>query len=99
MTVIDHITTTGKATTFIPVTAKGFAHDPTSGTTNTATPSGVVQLVTPAQIETNLPLGSSSKIGALVLLTVHFIPEPGLLLLLGSGVVGLLVFGRKRMRS
>jgi hypothetical protein len=30
-------------------------------------------------------------------LTLHFIPEPGLLLLIGSGVVGLGLLGRSRM--
>jgi hypothetical protein len=29
---------------------------------------------------------------------LHFIPEPGLLLLVGSGVVGLGILGRARMR-
>jgi hypothetical protein len=32
-------------------------------------------------------------------LKVHFIPEPGMLFLLGSGVAGLVVLGRRRMRK
>ncbi|NIP14985.1 MAG: PEP-CTERM sorting domain-containing protein, partial [Gemmatimonadetes bacterium] len=57
------------------------------------------QLITPGQIATNLPLGTSDKMAALVILVVHFIPEPGLLLLLGSGVVGLTVLGQRRLRG
>jgi hypothetical protein len=30
---------------------------------------------------------------------VHFIPEPGMLILLGAGVAGLVVMGRRRMRK
>jgi len=48
---------------------------------------------------TNLPNGSAAKLAILVSMRVHFIPEPGLLLLLGSGVVGLVVLGRKRMQK
>jgi hypothetical protein len=32
-------------------------------------------------------------------ITFHFVPEPGLLLLLGSGAAGLVLFGRSRMRK
>jgi hypothetical protein len=99
-TVLDEITTTGKANqTTVPVTLKGFAHGPISLTTSTANPSGVVQLVTPAQVTTNLPFGSNSKVGAGNALRIHFIPEPGLLLLIGSGVVGLALLGRSRLRK
>jgi len=76
----------------------GFAHGPASGTTSTAQPSGVLQLVTPNQVRTNLALGSSRKVAILGELLVRFIPEPGLLVLLGSGVAGLLLLGRSRIR-
>jgi hypothetical protein len=89
---------TGQAA-FHLVTGMGFAHGPASGTTSTAQPSGVLQIVTPAQIRTNLSLGSNVKLSTITELLVHFIPEPGLLLLLGSGVVGLAVLGRNRMKS
>jgi len=79
--------------------AKGWAHAPASTTTSTAQPSGVIQLVTPNQVVTNLPLGSSVKMGSFVITVIHFIPEPGLLLLLGAGVAGLAVLGRSRMRK
>ena len=70
---------------------------PASTTTSTAQPGGMLQLVTPNQIVTNIPIGSSDKVGSFVILVIRFIPEPGLLLLLGSGVVGLALVGRKRM--
>jgi hypothetical protein len=79
--------------------AKGWAHGPNSNTTTTAAPSGVVQLVTASQVVTNLPVGSSAKMGQLVITVIHFIPEPGLLLLFGSGVAGLAFLGRMRMRK
>jgi hypothetical protein len=94
----DHITTTGGAQSFVPVVQKGWAHAPASTTSSTAQPGGMVQLVTPIQIETNLPLGSMSKMGASGMFLMRFIPEPGLLLLLGSGVTGLAILGRARMR-
>jgi len=98
-TVIDQITTTGGSRIFTSQTARGWAHAPASTTTSTAQTSGMVQLVTPGQIQTNLPLGSSDQMGARIILLFHFIPEPGLLLLLGSGVVGLAVLGRRRLRG
>ena len=79
--------------------AKGWAHGPASNTTTTAQQSGQVQLITPAQVVTNLPFGSSDKMGAVLITVIHFIPEPGLMLLLGSGVAGLALLGRSKMRK
>ena len=99
-TVVDHITTTNKVNQlFVTKKIQGFAHGPASGTTTTASPSGVVQLVSPAQVTTNLPLGSNKKVSSGQILRIHFIPEPGLLLLLGSGVAGLAILGRRRLRK
>jgi hypothetical protein len=98
LTVTDQITTPGGSRIFIPIVAKGWAHAPVSTTTSTAQPSGVVQLVTPNQAWTNLPLGSNDKVGSSALIRIHFIPEPGLLLLLGWGVAGLAFLGRARIR-
>ena len=96
----DEITTFNKGNQLsITLQGVGVAHDVASTTTSTAQPSGVVQLVTPAQVTTNLALGSSKALGIIATLRIHFIPEPGLLLLIGSGVVGLGVLGRKRMRK
>jgi len=97
--VLDQITPTGGPPRILTTwVAKGWAHAPVSTTTSTAQPSGMVQLVTPNQVATNIPIGSSDKMGSFVILVIRFIPEPGLLLLLGSGVVGLALVGRKRMR-
>jgi hypothetical protein len=100
VTLSDQITTTGEVNqTTVPVQLQGFAHNAASGTSSTAAPSGVVQLVTPSQVTTNLPLGSNKVIASGQTFFLHFIPEPGLLLLLGSGVAGLAVLGRHRMRK
>jgi len=100
-TSIDQITTPvgGTFQTFVVRKAAGFAHDPSSGTSSTGQPSGVVQLISPMQVRTNLSNGSNQKIALFAKLTVHFIPEPGMLLLLGSGVAGLVLLGRHRMRK
>jgi hypothetical protein len=99
-TVFDQITPTGGPPRIVTTwVAKGWAHAPVSTTTSTAQPSGVIQLVTPNQVMTNLPLGSSDKMGSFVIAMIHFIPEPGLLLLLGSGVTGLAILGRRRLRK
>jgi hypothetical protein len=103
VTAIDHISTLLGNTTFTTTnkTAKGFAHGPGTGntTSSTAAVSGVVQIVTPVQILTNLAFGTSEKLGGTISLLVHFIPEPSLLVLLGSGVVGLALLGSRRMRK
>jgi hypothetical protein len=99
-TVVDDITTAvSRNRTFLNITMKGFAHGPLSGTTSTANVSGVVQVVTPNQVRTNLPQGSNLKVSAAVSSVIHFVPEPGLLLLLGSGVTGLALLGRRRLRK
>ena len=43
-------------------------------------------------------IGSTSNTSLFATLRIHFIPEPGLLLMLGSGIVGLAVIGRHRAR-
>jgi len=98
-TVVDQITTPPifGDQEFVTWVAKGWAHAPVSTTTSTAQPGGVVQLVTPNQIVTNAAL--NEKIGSFGILVIRFIPEPGLLLLLGSGVAGLALLGRRRMRQ
>ena len=98
-TVLDQITPTGGPPRIITTwSAQGWAHAPVSTTTSTVQPSGMVQLVTPTQVVTTSPLGSNDKKGSFVIAVIRFIPEPGLLVLLGSGVAGLALVGRRRMR-
>jgi hypothetical protein len=78
------------------ITTMGFVHGPASGgQSSAAAASGVMSLVTPILISTNI--GASAIIPAFGFLNLHFIPEPGTLLLLGAGVAGLGFIGRKKM--
>jgi len=61
---------------------------------NTGAPSGIVNLVTPIFISTNI--GAAAVLPGFAFLTLHFVPEPGTLVLLGSGIAGLVMFGRSR---
>jgi hypothetical protein len=55
--------------------------------------------VSASQIVSTLPTGSNDKIASGQRLLIRFIPEPGMLLLIGSGAAGLALLGRKRMRK
>jgi hypothetical protein len=77
----------------------GFVHGPASNTSSTAKASGVIQLITPVQVLTKGIAGNTTKLSLFTTISIHFIPEPGLMLLLGSGVVGLALLGRSRMRK
>jgi hypothetical protein len=84
----------------IPVTHKGYARGPLSMTSSTALTGGVLQLVSPTQLHnTGILGGNHDTIALFTTLTVRFIPEPGLLLLLVSGGAGLLVMGQSRIRK
>jgi hypothetical protein len=92
-------TPNGAVTTYTR-TIQGFVHGPASVTSGSsaAAISGVLQIVTPVLVETSL--GSPDKWQAVFTqVKLHFIPEPGLLMLLGSGIAGLLLLGRSRMRG
>ncbi len=86
------VTTNGGGT--VAVAAAGWLHGPASFTTSTAITGGAFSLVTPLRVTSNLgpPLGAFGR------LTLRFVPEPGLLLLIGSGLFGLAILGRTRMR-
>jgi len=76
----------------------GFAHGPESLTSSAAMTGGVVQFVTANQVTaTGIPRNDLT--GQIILHRLHFIPEPGLLLLLGSGALGMAMLGRRRMRG
>ena len=80
-------------------TEKGFAHGPLSNTSSTGQTSGVLQAVTVSHVTVQGVPGNSDISGVFSRVLVHFIPEPGLLLLLGSGAVGMAILGRKRIRK
>ena len=83
---------------FITKVRQGFVHGPMSNTSTTLLNSGIVQLITPMQVSTIGVPGNNEKLQLFGTLTLHFVPEPGLLLLLGSGAVGLALLGRTRRR-
>jgi len=61
---------------------------------STGAPSGAVTLVTPVLLSTNV----AGVVPIFATLQLHFVPEPGTLALLGTGIAALVAFGR-RMRS
>ncbi|MDH3519284.1 MAG: hypothetical protein OEM49_02410 [Myxococcales bacterium] len=78
-------------------TAMGFARGALSGTSSTASPGGVVQLVTASQIHTTGIPGNNDISGQIHTLTLEFVPEPGLLLMLGCGALAMGLLGRRRL--
>ena len=89
-----HTPSSNIRTPWIPIPG-GFAHGPASLTSSTARPGGAVQLVTVSKVFTSFTTAfpEAPLIGVL---NLHFVPEPGTLLLLGSGVAALALFGRRR---
>ncbi|MHC4108423.1 MAG: PEP-CTERM sorting domain-containing protein [Planctomycetota bacterium] len=81
-----------------PVLPSGFAHGPLTEASSTAVGSGVIQLVTATKVFTSLT-GAFPELPVFIILNMHFVPEPGTLLLVCAGVAGLAVIGRKRSRK
>ena len=79
----------------VPMLPGGFAHGPASLTSSTAQPSGILQLVTVSKAYTSLA-GAFPELPVIGFLDLHFVPEPGTLMLLGLGVMGLAAVGRRR---
>jgi hypothetical protein len=78
------------------LTQAGLAHGPASGTSSTANASGVVRLVSPFTVSTNI--GAVAYLPGFAILTLHFVPEPGTLLLLSAGLVLTALGGRRMAR-
>ena len=86
---------TPNSTITTPAFPGGFAHGPVSLTSSTARPSGGLQLVTVSKVFTHLTM-AFPELPLSAVLTLHFVPEPGTLMLLGLGVAGLGAAGRRR---
>jgi hypothetical protein len=96
VTVVGAPWTTGTALVGT-LTQMGFAHGPASITSSTNAASGVVRLVTPIFVSTNV--GASPIVPAFGILRLHLVPEPGTLVLLASGMVLLARVGFRRRRD
>ena len=71
------------------------------GDARTAGGGGRIQFVSPlrvALVEDNHLLGTGLQLGAFVVLTLDFVPEPGTLVLFGSGALGLALIGLRRRK-
>lgn len=78
----------------------GFAHGPASLTSSTVAASGVLQLVVASQTTTVGVPGNADLSGNISSNRIHFVPEPGMLLLLGAGAAGMVLLGgRNRIKK
>ena len=67
------------------------------GAGGNASASGTVSLVTPVFVSTNI--APSAVVPVFGILNLHFVPEPGTLVLLGAGIAGLISYGRTRSKA
>jgi len=89
--------TTGTVTpvpTFSSFTAMGYRNGPAAAASSTGQASAAIQLVTPIIFRTNVGLFATP---AAAVLTLHFVPEPVTLTLLGGGLAALAIAGRSRL--
>jgi hypothetical protein len=96
VTVIGAPWTTGTAA-IGTLTRMGFAHGPGSNASSTAVQSGEIRLVTPVFVSTNQ--GPIAVVPVFATMTLHFVPEPGTVALLGGGIVLLAATGRRLGRN
>jgi hypothetical protein len=82
--------TEGGAT--VAVQRAGFVHGPLSFTGSTAREGGVLQLVTPIAVTSQ----DGQPFASFAVLDLRLIPEPGPLVLLGAGVLGMLALAMTR---
>lgn len=86
---------TPNSNAWTPTLPGGFAHGPASLTSSTAQASGVVQLVTVSKVFTSLT-GAFPEFPVIGVLNLHFVPEPGTLLMLGLGAAGLALYAQRK---
>lgn len=77
----------------------GFAHGPLSGTSSTADPQGVLQLVTPVAVGASVGGGTPSVVPLFGLLEVRLLPEPGAAASLVAGAALLAGIAGRRARK
>lgn len=77
----------------------GFAHGPLSGTSSTAEPQGVLQLVTPVAVGASVGGGPPSVVPLFGLLEIRLLPEPGAAASLAAGAALLAFLGARRARG
>jgi len=80
------------------LTLMGYARGPAGMPSTAGLPGGVVQFVSANQVTALGVPGSNDISGQFLIHRLHFVPEPGALVLLGGGALTMLVLGQRRAR-